>query len=147
MIRCFFMIFLKDANHYKNLTKIINIIMTLFHGQSKVERSFSINENSLVFNMQMDTIVAQRKVNDNMRKYNFQPHDMPMSKALLQNAKQAHFKFKKVLDEKQNQKNKESVGAIKIEKEIAGLNARKSQLELAIEEYKKAVDKYALSGE
>ena len=119
----------------------------LFHGQSKVERNFSVNENSLVYNMQMDTIVAQRKFNDNMRKNNFQPHDVPMSKALLQNAKQAHFEFKKVLDEKQKQKNKESVGAIKIEKEIAGLNAQKSQLELAIEEYEKDVDKCAFEVE
>ena len=45
--------------------------MTLSHGQSKVERGFSINENALVDNMQMETIVAQRMVNDYMRKYNF----------------------------------------------------------------------------
>ena len=54
-----------------------------------------INGNVLVDNMQMKTIVAQRKVNDYMRKSNFQPHNMTMSKALLQNAKQAHFRYKK----------------------------------------------------
>ena len=67
----FFMRFLKDNNRYKNLTEIIEIVMTLSHGQSKLERSFSINENALVDNMQMETIVAQRMVNDYMRKYNF----------------------------------------------------------------------------
>ena len=65
---------------------------------------FSITENSLVDNMQMETIVAQRKVNDYMRKNNFQPHNMPILKLLLQNAKQAHFRYKKPLDEKQKQK-------------------------------------------
>ena len=67
----FFLRFLKDNNRYKNLTKIIKIIMTLSHGQSKVERGFSINENALVDNMQRETIVAQRMVNGYMRKYNF----------------------------------------------------------------------------
>ena len=74
---------------------------------------------------------------------NFQPHNMLMSKVLLQNAKQAYFRYKKVLDEKQKQKSKKSIGAFEIEKEIAGLNAQKSQLEIAIEEYKKEADKYA----
>ena len=83
----FFMRFLKDNNHYKNLAKIIKIIMTLSHGQSEVEYSFSINENAVVDNIQMESIGAQRKVNDCMRKNNFQPHNMPMSKALLQNAR------------------------------------------------------------
>ena len=95
----------------------------------------------------METIVAQRKVNDYMRKNNFQPHNMPILKLLLQNAKQAHFRYKKPLDEKQKQKNKKSVEAIKIEKETAGLNAWKSQLEIAIEEYKKEADKYAFEME
>ena len=97
--------------------------------------------------MQMETIIALKKVNDYMRKNNFQPHNMPMSKALLQNAKQAHFRYKKALDEKPKQKNMKSVGSIKIEKEIAALNARKSQLGIAIEEYKKVADKYAFEAE
>ena len=66
---------------------------------------------------------------------------------MLQNAKQAHFRYKKALDEKQKQKNKKSVGAIKIEKEIAALNAQKSLLEIAIEKYKKEADKYAFEVE
>ena len=95
-------------------------MMMLFRGQSEVERSFSINENALINNMQMEIIVAQRKVNEYMRKNNFQPYNMPVSNVLLQNAKQAHFRYKKTLDEKQNQKNKKSIGAIEIEIEIAG---------------------------
>ena len=58
------MLFLKDNNCYKNLTKIIKIMMTLSHGQSKVEHRSNINENALVDNMQMETIVAQRRFND-----------------------------------------------------------------------------------
>ena len=112
----FFMRFLKGNSRYKNLTKIIKIIMTLYHGQLEVERGFSINENALVDNMLMETIVAQRKVNDYMGKNNFQPQNMPMSKALLQSAKQTHFRYEKTLDEKQKQKNKKSVRAIEIEK-------------------------------
>ena len=72
--------------------------MTLSHGQSEVERGFSINENALVDNMQMETIIIQRKVNDYKRKNNVEPHNMPMPKVLLQNAKQGHFKYKKALN-------------------------------------------------
>ena len=63
------------------------------------------------------------KVNE---RNNFQLHNMLMLKVLLQNAKQAYFKYKKVLDEKQKQKSKKSIGAFEIENEIAGLNAQKS---------------------
>ena len=70
-----------------------------------------------------------------------------MSKALLQTAQQAHFRYKNALDEKQKQNNKKSVAAIEIEKEIAGLNARKSHLEIAIEHYKKEADKNAFEAE
>ena len=69
--------------------------MMLSHGQSEVERGFRINENALVDNIQTEIIVAQRKVNEYMRKNNVQPHNMPMSNILLQNAKPAHFKYKK----------------------------------------------------
>ena len=36
---------------------------------------------------------------------------MLILKVLLQNAKQAYFRYKKVLDEKQKQKSKKSIGA------------------------------------
>ena len=88
----------------------------LFHGQPKVECGLSITEDALVDNMQMKTIVAQRKVNDYMRKNSLQAHNIRMSKALLQNTKQAHFRYKKALDEKQKQKNKKSIGTIEIKK-------------------------------
>ena len=90
-LEVFFMRFLKDDNPYKSLTKIIKIIMMLSGGQSEGERGFSIDENALDDNIQMKTIVAQRKVNDYIRKSNFQPHNMPLSRVSLQSAKQAHF--------------------------------------------------------
>ena len=74
--------------------------MTLSHGQSEVERGFSINENVLMDNMNMETIIAQRKVIDYMKKNDFRPDDIPMSKALLQNAKQAYSRYKQALGDK-----------------------------------------------
>ena len=59
-----------------------------------MEHGFSIYKNALAENMQMEITVAQRKINEYMRKINFQPH-MLMSKVLLQNAKQPHFRYKK----------------------------------------------------
>ena len=143
----FFMHFLKDYSHYKNLTKVIKIIKTLSHGQSEVERGFSINENALVDNMQMETIIAQRKVNGYMRKIIFNLILCQCQRRCYKMPSKLISGIKKALDEKQKQKNKKSGGAIKIEKEIAALNAQKSQVEIAIEEYKKEADKCAFEAE
>lgn len=75
----FFMRFLKDNNRYKNLLSVVKLIMTFAHGQSEVERGFSINEHLLADNMKMETLIAQRKVMDYMKKNNFQPHSLPIS--------------------------------------------------------------------
>ena len=40
----FFMRFLKGNNRYKNFTHTVKFIMTHSHGQSEVERGFSINK-------------------------------------------------------------------------------------------------------
>ena len=88
----------------------------LSHGQSEVERGFSINENILVDNMQMETIVAQKNVNDCMRKNNFHPHNMSVSKVSLQNAKQAHFRYKKPWTRSNIKRIKKALGLSKCKK-------------------------------
>ena len=50
--------------------------------------------------MNMETIIAQRKVFDYMKKNDFHPDGIPMSKALLQNAKQAYSRYKQALGDK-----------------------------------------------
>ena len=66
--------------------------------------------------MQMETIVAQRKVNEYMRKNNFQLHNMPLSKVLLQNAKQAHFSYRKPWTRRKIRRIKKALGLSKKKK-------------------------------
>ena len=61
----------------------------------------SLRWNAASVQMKTLWLITCRWKNNYMRKNNFQPHNMPMSKALLQNAKQAHFRYKKALEEKQ----------------------------------------------
>ena len=110
--------------------------MTLSHGQSEVVRGFSRNESALVDNMQMEYIVAQRKVNDYMRKNYFQPHNIPMSKALLQNVKQANFRYKKKRWARSKSK--------RLRKALGYRNRKRNSW---FECYKKEADKYAFEAE
>ena len=96
--------------------------------------------------MNMETIIAQRKVINYMKKNDFHPDDIPVSKALLQNAKQAYPRYKQALGDKKKHENKTDE-TLAIENEIANLTSRKLQLKNAIAEYAKEADKYALEAE
>ena len=49
---------------YKTLWNIVKMIFTLSHGQSSIERGFSINKNVSKTNMKEDTIIAERIICD-----------------------------------------------------------------------------------
>ena len=65
------------------------------HGQAQVECRFSINSNILVENHHLDSLIAQRRVNDYMGSQNLQPYELPMTKKLLTNGKNARSRYLK----------------------------------------------------
>ena len=60
------------------------ILLILFHGQAQMERGFSINKLLLDVNMQNETLVAQQIVHDHIVSENMKPHDLQMTKHLME---------------------------------------------------------------
>lgn len=54
-----------------DLIEFMKMIFILFHGQAPVERSFSVNKECLVTNLEEDSLVAQRLVFDHVKTINF----------------------------------------------------------------------------
>ena len=65
------------------------ILLILFHGQAQMERGFSINKLLLDVNMQNETLVAQQIVHDHIVSENMKPHDLQMTKHLMELEKDA----------------------------------------------------------
>lgn len=59
---------------------ILKIIWTLCHGQSSIERGFSINKKHPVENLQEESLIALRIVNDLMLVNNVTPSNIQISK-------------------------------------------------------------------
>ena len=55
---------LDDKDEYKDLWKIIKILLTISHGQAAVEGGFSVNKASMKDNLQETSLVSRRIVYD-----------------------------------------------------------------------------------
>ena len=54
--------FLHSQKEYASLWKVCLFVFALSHGQSAVERGFSVNENMLVENLEYQSLIGQRMV-------------------------------------------------------------------------------------
>ena len=60
------------------------MLLILLHDQAQMERGFSINKLLLDVNMQNETLVAQGIVHDHIVSENMKPHDLQMTKHLME---------------------------------------------------------------
>jgi hypothetical protein len=79
----FFMQYFEETVRFPNFVEIVKFVMILSHGQSAVERGFSINKSLLVENLQERSLIAQRIVLDHMNAHQYKPFNVPISKELL----------------------------------------------------------------
>ena len=86
---------------------ILKIICTLSHAQSSIERGFSINKEHLVENLQEESLIALRIVNDHMLANNLTPSNIQISKAVLENAKASNRCYKNKLQERRDAQNED----------------------------------------
>ena len=84
---------------YGELSFVIRLILTLSHGQSSVERGFSINNSILETNMLPATVVSKRIVRDHMITKGLQPHTIKIDKPIMLAAKGARQKCTLYLEE------------------------------------------------
>ena len=69
---------------WKELYQIIQLVLTLSHGQASVERSFSVNEDILLPNMRAETLYAIKLVHDTIRTTGIKVHDFKVTDRMLQ---------------------------------------------------------------
>ena len=67
----FFMKFLSGAGRFSKITEVVKYVLTLSHGQTAVERGFSISSMTLFDNLDNDNLVAKRIVLDHILSHNF----------------------------------------------------------------------------
>ena len=119
------------------------------HGQSAIERGFSVNKNILVKNLEEKGLISQRIVLDHLRANKCKPNTVSLTKDLLVAAKNAHRKYTEDLVEKKKQelKNKTNKQLETVNDEIFALNQKKTLLENTIVEPNKDSDEMAFEAE
>ncbi|XP_070398050.1 uncharacterized protein [Nothobranchius furzeri] len=88
---------------YQELLEFSKKLLLLSHGQATVERGFSVNKEVETYNMQEDTMIAQRLVCDYVT-VSGGVFNVPMSKELLASAASARSRYRVHLDEQKRKK-------------------------------------------
>ena len=84
--------------------KVCKVIIILSHGQSDIEKGFSINKEMLVDNMKQSSLVSQRLIFDHMSAEKTELADFTITKDLLNSCRGASGKYKRALDENKKEK-------------------------------------------
>ena len=89
---------------YPNMTFVLRLILTMSHGQSSVERDFSLKNNLERENQSEKTIVSRRICKDYMAANKVTPSNLVVDKKLLLSVKAARRRYQEHLDEEAKKK-------------------------------------------
>ena len=92
-VDAFLMKYLVLLPSFGSLTKVVKTLLILSHGQTQVERGFSINSELLVDNLSNESLIAQRIITDHMRQKGLQSHEVNIPQALLMHVKCARSRY------------------------------------------------------
>lgn len=126
---------------YPALQNVINIVLTLSHGNSDVERGFSVNKEVTVENLYEESLVARRLICQYVVEHD--PADLVPSKNMISYARQAHNAYTAALEKKKEQKLEAEKSSTRKKKseELTDLLSKKRKLELDIETLRREADK------
>ena len=105
----FFWRYIGSKDQFKSLRKLFQIVLIHSHGQTQVERGFTINKQLLYDNMSSETLVAQRIVHDHMLSHNIKPYQIEINSRMMELVKNARKSYFLELKEKGLKKLKTSV--------------------------------------
>ena len=89
---------------YSDVWEFSKMVLILYHGQSSVERGFSINKQLLVENQKTKSLVALRRIEDHMKYSEASPETIEISNAMIKNVKDAHNHYKIELEKQREEK-------------------------------------------
>ena len=104
---------LSSKPEYKELFEVITEMLILSHGQSCVERGFSLNKDVLGVNMDADTLIAYRRALDGVKSETFLLEETDtkktcsfeetVTKAMLNECRHAHLRYNNYREQKKAQ--------------------------------------------
>ena len=129
------------TNDFKDIWHICKIIFVLSHGQSQVERGFSVNKEILQDNLQEKYLISQRLIYDTIHSTEQKLHDFAISPALYRSCKSAYSNYKIALDKAKGgkEKNESSLKRKTQEDELQDAKRRKSIIVDAIDALRKGL--------
>ena len=137
-----------DKSVYKDLVKVVKMLLLLSHGQSSVERGFSVNRQVEDDNMKEKSFVAQKMICDYVNSVGGLKN-VSINKALLLSAAGARQKYLSYLDEQSRQKKSREI-LLKRKStldELEELKAKKKRVEKAKDSLVKSAEDYAEKAE
>ena len=141
--------FIHGNTKFKFLWNVCKLVFTLSHGQSAVERGFSVNKELLVENLEKESLISQRMVYDHMTATGLKVNEFTISKDLLKSCKLAHSRYTAALQANKNalvSEEKNLKRKLKME-EIANVKEKKKVVESCIETLQIDIEKYSIAAE
>ena len=133
---------------YKGLFAVVKLLLVLSHGQSTVERGFSINKEMEVENLKEHTIIAERLVCDHVSNVGG-ILNVELSKPLLLSVKLSRQRYEKYLeDERRKKKTKQQQSKRKsLLEEIDEIKKKKRRVDTDIKSLNETADELCLKAE
>lgn len=133
---------MSQNSKYQALLELIQLLLTMSHGQAAVERGFSINKKVEVENLKHESIIAHRLICDHVNKVGG-IQNVDLSKELLQSCKASRHKYEIYLQQKREaEKTEAELGKRKkVHDEVTVLKKKKLKLEEEVKDLMNASEK------
>ena len=93
----FFSDFTGANKAYQDVWNVLKFVFVLWHGQSSIERGFSINKQLLVENLKEKSPIALRLIEDHLSSFEETPESIKINREMLQHVKMASSPYREDL--------------------------------------------------
>lgn len=145
----FFSDFIGKNNAYEEVWKVFKLVFVLSHGQSSIERGFSINKQLLVENLKEKSLIALRTIEDHLSSSGETPESIKIGREMQQHARKASSRYREDLQMQKSKKESDSVG-LKwkiVNDELKAVRAKRRLLQSQIESLTNESDELAINAE
>jgi len=134
---------------FKHIWKVIKMMLTLSHGQSDIERGFSVNSDIATANMKPETLEAYRKVYDGITQRQCNVYEFPITQEMLDSCRRARSRWQTYIDEtkKTNANSAAKEKRKMMESDLKTKKSKKQKLEAVHQELMDEADKLSMEAE
>ena len=128
---------------------MFKLVFVLSHGQSSIERGFSINKQLLVENLKEKSLIALHTIEDHLSSSGETPESIKIGREMQQHARKASSQYREDLQMQKSKKESDSV-ALKwkiVNDELKAVRAKRRLLQSQIESLTNESDELAINAE